>query len=77
MQQRLPEFVPGSRIGTWCHWGALLIALLGLFQLLILIVQNQPLLPLLGVISGTIFSTLILYAVGTIVKYHVGGRPNP
>lgn len=77
MQQRMPEIVPGSRVGTWCHWGAVIIAILGAVQLIILIAQNQPLLPLLGLISGTIFSALVLYAVGTIVKYHIGGRPTP
>ncbi|HLW01438.1 MAG TPA: hypothetical protein VKT82_22470 [Ktedonobacterales bacterium] len=75
MQQRVPEMVPVNRVGTWCHWGALIIVILGVVQLLILIAQNQSLLPILGLISGTIFSALILYAVGTIVKYHVGARP--
>ena len=77
MRQRMPEVLPGSRVGTWCHWGALIIAILGVVQLFILIAQNQPLLPILGLISGTIFSVLILYAVGTIVNSHVGGLPQP
>ncbi len=75
MQQTMPEVVPQSRVGTWCHWGAIIIAILGVVQLVILIAQNQPLLPILGLISGTIFSVLVLYAVGTIVKYHAGARP--
>jgi hypothetical protein len=75
MQQRMPEVVPVNRVGTWCHWGATIIAILGIVQLFILIAQNQSLLPILGLISGTIFSVLILYAVGSIVKYHVGARP--
>ncbi|HEY7124132.1 MAG TPA: hypothetical protein VH540_09300 [Ktedonobacterales bacterium] len=77
MQQNLPEFLPESRVGTWCHWGALIIAVLGLVQIIVLIAQNQPFLPIIGVISGTIFSALILYAVGTIVKRLSGGRPVP
>ncbi|HEY7356818.1 MAG TPA: hypothetical protein VH590_10140 [Ktedonobacterales bacterium] len=75
MKQQMPELVQGSRVGTWCHWGAWIIIILGVVQLFILIAQNQTLLPVLGLISGTIFSALILYAVGTIVKYRVGGRP--
>ena len=75
MQRTMPEVVPGNRVGTWCHWGALIIAVLGIVQFLILIAQNQSLLPILGLISGTIFSVLILYAVGTIVKYHGGAQP--
>ncbi len=77
MQRNIPEFVPVGRVGTWCHWGALIIAVLGLLQIFILIAQNQPFLPIIGVISGTIFSTLILYAVGTIVKHFSGGRLTP
>ncbi len=69
MKQRMPEFVQKNSIGTWCHWGAWVIVILGIIQLFILVAQNQPLLPILGLISGTIFSALILYAVGTIVKY--------
>jgi hypothetical protein len=75
MQQKMPEVVPGHRVGTWCQWGAIIIVILGVIQLFILIAQNQPLLPILGLISGTIFSALVLYAVGVIVKYHAGGRP--
>jgi hypothetical protein len=75
MQQTMPEVVPGSRVGTWCHWGAIIIAILGVVQLFILIAQNQPLLPILGLISGTIFSALVLYAIGTLVNYHAGARP--
>ena len=75
MQRTMPEVVPSSRVGTWCHWGAIVILILGVIQLFILIAQNQPLLPIIGLISGTIFSVLILYTVGTIVKYHVGARP--
>ena len=75
MQQRLPEVLPGNHVGTWCHWGAVIIALLGVVQLVILIAQNQPLLPIIGLISGTIFSALVLYAVGTLVNQHTTGRP--
>lgn len=74
MKQQLPEVIRGNRIGTWCHWGAWIVAILGLLQILILIAQNQTILSFIGVVSGTIFSALILYAVGTIVKYTVG-RP--
>ncbi|HEY7348691.1 MAG TPA: hypothetical protein VH599_10285 [Ktedonobacterales bacterium] len=76
MKQQLPDVIQGSRIGTWCHWGAWIIAGLGALQILIILTQNQVL-PVLGVLSGTIFSALILYAVGTIVKHSVGGRPTP
>lgn len=75
MQAQMPEVVPGHRVGALCQWGAIIIVILGVVQLFILIAQNQPLLPVLGLISGTIFSALILYAVGVLVKYHVGGRP--
>lgn len=74
MKQQLPEVIRGNRIGTWCHWGAWIVAILGLLQILILAAQNSSILPIIGVIAGTIFSALILYAVGTIVKYTIG-RP--
>lgn len=74
MKQQLPEVVRGNRIGTWCHWGAWIVAILGLLQILIFAAQNSSILPIIGVVSGTIFSALILYAVGTIVKYTIG-RP--
>lgn len=77
MQRNMPEFLPVGRVGAWCHWGALIVAALGLLQIFILIAQNQSLLPIIGVISGTIFSALILYAVGTLVKHFSGGRPMP
>jgi hypothetical protein len=74
MQKRMPEFVSAGRVGAWCHWGAWIIAILGALQIIIILTQNQVL-PILGVVSGTIFSAFILYAVGTIVKYTIGGRP--
>ena len=71
MQRQFPDVVQGSQVGTWCQWGAIIVAILGLVQILILAVQNQ-LLPVLGVLSATIFSALILYAVGTLVKQRFG-----
>ncbi|HEX6776883.1 MAG TPA: hypothetical protein VF099_01725 [Ktedonobacterales bacterium] len=71
MQQQFPEVLKSSHVGTWCQWGAIIIAILGLLQIIILATQNQ-LLPVLGVLSGTIFSALILYAVGTLVKQRFG-----
>jgi len=66
-----PHLVEGSRVGIWCHWGAWIIGGLGALQIVILAGQNQ-LLPVLGVLSGTIFSSLILYAVGTLVQQKYG-----
>lgn len=71
MQQQFPEVLKSSHVGTWCQWGAIIIAILGLLQIIILATQNQ-LLPVLGVLSGTIFSALILYAVGALVKQRLG-----
>lgn len=71
MQQQWPNVVKSSHIGTWCQWGAIIVAILGILQMLILVAQNQ-LLPILGVLSGTIFSVLILYAVGALVKQRLG-----
>lgn len=71
MQQRFPEVLKSSHVGTWCQWGAIIVAILGLLQIIILATQNQ-LLPVLGVLSGTIFSALILYAVGALVKQRLG-----
>ncbi len=75
--QPLPHTMPESRVGIWCHWGAWIVLIIGALQVLILIVQNNPILPILGVISGTIFSFLILYAVGTVVTALVGQRAHP
>ncbi len=74
MKQQLPDVIQGSRIGTWCHWGAWIIVIIGVLKMLIVLTQNQVS-PILDIVSGTIFSALILYAVGTIVKHTVGGRP--
>ena len=71
MQQQFPEVRKSSHVGTWCQWGAIIIAILGLLQIIILATQNQ-LLPVLGVLSGTIFSALILYAVGALVQQRLG-----
>lgn len=71
MQQQFPDVIKSSHVGTWCQWGAIIIAILGLLQIIILATQNQ-LLPVLGVLSGTIFSALILYAVGALVKQRLG-----
>lgn len=71
MQQQFPEVLKSSHVGTWCQWGAIIIAILGLLQIIILATQNQ-LLPVLGVLSGTIFSALILYAVGALVQQRLG-----
>lgn len=71
MQQQFPDVIKSSHVGTWCQWGAIIIAILGLLQIIILATQNQ-LLPVLGVLSGTIFSALILYAVGALVKQRFG-----
>lgn len=73
MAKQWPDIVKGGRIGVWCHWGAWIIVGLGVLQILILAAQNQ-LLPILGILSGTIFSALILYAVGTLVQ-HAFGQP--
>ena len=71
MQRQFPDVVKGDHVGIWCQWGAIIIAILGILQMLILAAQNQ-LLPILGVLSGTIFATLILYAVGALVKQRMG-----
>jgi uncharacterized integral membrane protein len=71
MQRQFPDVVKGSNVGTWCQWGAIIVAVLGILQIFVLAAQNQ-LLPILGTLSGTIFSALILYAVGVIVKQQFG-----
>ena len=71
MQQQFPDVVKSSHVGIWCQWGAIIVAILGVLQMLILAAQNQ-LLPILGVLSGTIFSALILYAVGALAKHTLG-----
>ena len=74
--QQFPDAVPDRRVGSWCHWGAWMVAAIGTLQVLILVTQNQ-LLPILGVLGGTIFSFLILYAAGTLVTHALGQRPMP
>ena len=71
MQRQFPNVVKTNHVGTWCQWGAIIVAILGILQILIEVAQNQ-LMPILGTLSGTIFSALILYAVGVIVKQKFG-----
>jgi hypothetical protein len=71
----LPRIGNAHRIGVLCQWGAWIIAGIGLLQLLILVTHDE-LLPNLGVISGTLFPSLILLAAGTIVT-HLAGPTQP
>lgn len=71
MQQQWPDILKSSHVGAWCQWGAIIVAILGILQIIILATQNQ-LLPVLSVLSATIFSTLILYAVGALAKHTLG-----
>ena len=71
MQRQFPNVVKTNPVGTWCQWGAIIVAILGILQILIEVTQNQVM-PILGTLSGTIFSALVLYAVGVIVKQKFG-----
>lgn len=74
--KQFPNVVQEGRIGAWCHAGAWMVAVIGALEVLILVTQNQVL-PILGVLGGTIFSFLILYAVGTLVTHTLGQRLSP
>ena len=72
---QLPRIGNAHRIGVLCQWGAWIIAGIGVLQLLILVTHDE-LLPILGVLSTTLFSSLLLLGVGTIVM-HLAGPTQP